>query len=137
MRSRVQFPGCMCVYIIISPSFITLISLQVTIKTNAAATACRAPMYTVYYVFTVYYVYTVYYDGVHIHTSGEVSTLDCSTTKRVPIPNDRPSKGSGRGVSNADFFGAGTIPTVEISTTENRLGVCVTYAVVRFWGHGL
>ena len=43
------------------------------------------------------------------------SKLDCYTAKRVPIPNDAPSESSRRYVSSAD-----TVPSVEISTMENR-----------------
>ena len=53
---------------------------------------------------------------------GRFSKLDCSTTKRVPvpIPNDMSSESSRRDVSNADTFGTDTIPTVEISIMQNR-----------------
>ena len=54
------------------------------------------------------------------HPWGGFSKLDCSTTKRVPIPNDTSSESSRRDVSSADLFGSGTIPTVEISTMEDR-----------------
>ena len=54
------------------------------------------------------------------HPLGRFSKLDCSTTKRVPIPNDAFSESSHRDVSNADRFGTGSIPTVEISRMENR-----------------
>ena len=48
---------------------------------------------------------------------GRFSKLDGSTTKRVPIPNDKSSESSRRDVSDADSYGTDTIPTiVEIST---------------------
>ena len=62
------------------------------------------------------------------------SKLDCSTTKRVLLPNDTPAETSRRGVYNADLVGAGTSPTVEISTTENRPRVyTVVYTVQGLW----
>ena len=54
------------------------------------------------------------------HTPGALSKLDSSATKRVPIPNDTSSESPWRDIFNADLYGAGTIPTVEISTMENR-----------------
>ena len=48
---------------------------------------------------------TTVYDGVHHTPLGRFSKLDCSTTKRVPIPNDTSSESSRRDVSNADLFG--------------------------------
>ena len=63
------------------------------------------------------------YDGVSCRTPLEqFSKLDCSTTKRVPIPNDTFPASSGRDVSIADLYGtATTIPTIPtIPTMENR-----------------
>ena len=62
---------------------------------------------------------TVYITRTHL---GRFSKPDCSTTKRVPVPtlNDTSSESSRRDVSCADQFGTGTIPTVEIPSTENR-----------------
>ena len=76
---------------------------------------------------------------VHHTPLGEFSKLDCSTTKRVPlpIPSDASSESSRRDVSDAHlFFGIGNgtllvveqssledtdaVPTAEISTMENR-----------------
>ena len=58
--------------------------------------------------------------------SGRFSNPDCSTIKRVPIPNDTSSESSPRDVSNADhFFGPDivpTVPAVEMSTMDNRPG---------------
>ena len=51
---------------------------------------------------------------------GGLSNLDCSTTKRVPAPNDTSSESSRRHVSNAGLFGTGTTPTVEIASMEHR-----------------
>ena len=58
--------------------------------------------------------------GVYHTPLARLSKLDCPTTKRVPIPNDAFSESSHRDVSNADRFGTGSIPTVEISRMENR-----------------
>ena len=60
------------------------------------------------------------YDDVYHTPLGRFSQLDCSTTKRVPIPNDTSSASSRRAVSNAEILGDDTIPTAEISTLENR-----------------
>ena len=61
------------------------------------------------------------YGGVyHTPCLGRFSKLDCSTIKTVPIPNETSSESSRRDVSNAQLGGTGTIPTVEISTMENR-----------------
>ena len=46
------------------------------------------------------------------------SNLDCSKTKRTPIPIDSSPESSRRNVFKADLFGTGTIPTVEISSME-------------------
>ena len=48
------------------------------------------------------------------------SKLDCSTTKRVPIPNDTSPETSRQGGSNAGLCGTGPVPTVEISSLEHR-----------------
>ena len=57
----------------------------------------------------------------HYHTPLRLfSEPDCSTTERVPIPNDTSSERSRRDASNADLFGTDTIPTVGISTMEHR-----------------
>ena len=58
----------------------------------------------------------------HPPPSGVVSKLDCSTTKRVPIPNETSSGSSRRGVSDADLSGTDTIPTVDLSKSVQ---VCV------------
>ena len=42
--------------------------------------------------------------GVHRTPLGRFSKLDCSTTKRVPIPNHTSSECSRRGVFNAEHF---------------------------------
>ena len=61
------------------------------------------------------------HDGVYHTPLGEVSKLDCSTDKRVPIPNDASSESSLTDASNAHVVATGTIPTaVEISIMENR-----------------
>ena len=58
---------------------------------------------------------------VYITTLGRFSNLDCSTTKRVPTPNDR----SRRDVSNADLFGTFTIfQQWSISSMEIGLERC-------------
>ena len=57
------------------------------------------------------------------YSPGGVSKLDCSTTRRVPIPNDASSESSRRNVSNAILFGARTIPTVEISTSSGQTSI--------------
>ena len=55
----------------------------------------------------------------HYHAPLErFSKLDCSTAKRVPIPNDSSSESSRRDVSSADLLSTDTavnIPTVEVS----------------------
>ena len=43
-------------------------------------------------------------DGIYHTPLGRFSKLDCSTTKRVPIPNDKSSESSRRDVSNAGFL---------------------------------
>ena len=48
------------------------------------------------------------------------SNLDCSKTKRTPIPIDSSPESSRRNVFKADLFGTGTIPTVEISSMEKN-----------------
>ena len=58
--------------------------------------------------------------GVYHTPLGRFSKVDCSTTKRVPTPNDTSSGSSPRDISNPDLLGTGTIPNVEISSTENR-----------------
>ena len=45
--------------------------------------------------------------------------LDCSTTKRVPIPNDASSESPRLDVSYAGLFGTDGIPTDEISTMDS------------------
>ena len=62
------------------------------------------------------------YDGVYHASLGPFPKLDCSATKRVPVPilNDTSSEGSGRDDSGTVFFGTDTILSVEISTMENR-----------------
>ena len=60
------------------------------------------------------------YDAVHHTPLGCFCKVDCSTTKRVPIPNDMSRESFRRDVSRVDLFGTGSILTVEISTTENR-----------------
>ena len=60
----------------------------------------------------------------------QCSKVDCSTTKRVPIPNETSSESSRRDVSKADRFGVDTIPTVEMSRMENRIRGVLTYTVV-------
>ena len=60
------------------------------------------------------------YDGVYDTPQRRFSKLNCATTKRVRITNDISSEGSLRDVSKAGLLGTDTIPTVEISTTENR-----------------
>ena len=65
-------------------------------------------------------VYGGVYAGVYHTPLGRFSKLDCSTAKRVAIPNDTSSESSRRDVCIADLFGIDPIPTVEISTTENR-----------------
>ena len=62
---------------------------------------------------------------------GGGSRLDCSTTKRVPIPNDASSESSRRDVSNAVLFGADTIPTVEISTSSRQNKALRPYLIRR------
>ena len=71
--------------------------------------------------------------------------LECSTTKRVPIPNDTSSESSRRDVYNADLD-TDTIPTVETSTMEHRPrgGWCDMHATAGargappfFWGFSL
>ena len=51
------------------------------------------------------------YDGFVYHPPplGRFSKVDCSTTDRVPIPNDTSSESSRRDVPNADLFGANAI----------------------------
>ena len=56
--------------------------------------------------------------------------LDCSTTKRVPIPNDTSSDSSRRDVSNAELLGTDAIPAVEISRYGKSPQGCVMYTVV-------
>ena len=61
------------------------------------------------------------YSILHYDTPlGRSSKLDCSTTKKVPIPNDTSSESSRRDAYNADLFGTVIIPAVEISTMEDR-----------------
>ena len=65
----------------------------------------------------------MYTSKYHYNTPLErFSKVDCSTTKRVPIPNDTFPASSGRDVSIADLYGtATTIPTIPtIPTMENR-----------------
>ena len=59
-------------------------------------------------------------DGVYHTTLRRLSKPNFSTTKWAPISNDTTSESSRRDVSNAHRSGTGTIPTVEISTMENR-----------------
>ena len=47
---------------------------------------------------------TTVYDGVYHTLLGCFSQLDCSATKRVPIPNDTSSESPQRDVSNVDCF---------------------------------
>ena len=70
--------------------------------------------------FRTYPPYHLYEDVDDSPLVGQFSKSDCSATKRVPAPNDTSSESSRRDVSNADYFGAGAIPPVEISTMENR-----------------
>ena len=70
------------------------------------------------------------YDGVYNTLLGWFSKLHCSTTKRVPIPNDTSAASSRRDVSNAYLCGASIIPTVEVSSIGHRpRGVCVIYTL--------
>ena len=76
-------------------------------------------------------------DGIYHTPLGRFSKLDCSTTKRVLIPNGTYSARSRRNVSNAVFFGTDTIPTVEISTMVRsaQLGViCILVSYTIRWG---
>ena len=59
------------------------------------------------------------------------SKLDCSTTNRVPMPNDTSSESSWRDVSYADLFRTSIILTVEISTMKIGPGVCGVHRIVR------
>ena len=56
--------------------------------------------------------------------------LDCSTTKREPIPKDVCSGSSRRDVPKAVLFGTDPIPSVEISSMVNRAGGGVIHSVV-------
>ena len=72
-----------------------------------------------------YQVPVTLYDGVYHTPLDRFPKLDCSATKRVPMPNDTSSESSRRDVFNGDLYGTGgTVPTVtttvEISTMENR-----------------
>ena len=53
-----------------------------------------------------------YRAGYMTHPWSVLSKIDCSTTKRVPIPNDTSSESSRRDVYNADPIGTDTIPTM-------------------------
>ena len=66
---------------------------------------------------------------------GAVSKRDCSTSKRVPIPNETFSESSqARCFWFAELFGTDTrIPNAEISTNENRFrGGCDTRRRIRY-----
>ena len=47
------------------------------------------------------------------------------------MQNDTSSESSRRGVSNADLFGTGTSPTVEIPSMEIGRGVCDIHRRIR------
>ena len=67
------------------------------------------------------------YDGVCHTPPGSFPKLNCSTTGKC----DKCPESSRRDFFNADLFGTGVIPTVEISTMKNRpRGVIYSYTVV-------
>ena len=59
---------------------------------------------------------------VHYTPLGRFSKVDCSTTKRVPIPNDTSSESSRRDAFNTDLSAPtlSQLLSVEISTIKNR-----------------
>lgn len=85
--------------------------------------ACVSQLLQVPYTMVSIYMY---------HTPvGRFPKLDCLLCDQegaVPIPNDTPSQSSPRHAANADLFSNGTIPTVDISSMENRpTGGCDIY----------
>ena len=54
----------------------------------------------------------------------------------MPVPNDTSSESCLRDVSNVDLFGTNTVPTVEISTMENRPRGGWCYIHRRIYIHG-
>ena len=77
---------------------------------------------------------------VYITPLGRFFELDCSTTKRAPIPNETPSESSRGSASNADYVGHqhySNCGDVEHGKSAQGCVVyTVVYVIVLFLGHG-